>query len=73
MIEKAASRYNIDLKDSWMIGDKNSDIELAENAGVGNSIYIGSRKHRRATLSFPSVKECKHYFLTRSEKRVTDE
>ena len=34
MIYKAAKRYNIDLSQSWMIGDTQVDYETAINAGV---------------------------------------
>jgi D-glycero-D-manno-heptose 1,7-bisphosphate phosphatase len=34
MIEKALARFNIDPKKSFMLGDKERDIECAENAGV---------------------------------------
>ncbi|MEA3492107.1 MAG: D-glycero-beta-D-manno-heptose 1,7-bisphosphate 7-phosphatase [Campylobacterota bacterium] len=61
MIEQATESYPIDLHHSWMIGDKVSDIELADNAGIANSIYIG-RDIAEATLSFASLGECKSYF-----------
>ena len=34
MIEKALARFDIDPKQSWMIGDHAKDLEVAENAGV---------------------------------------
>lgn len=34
MLEKATSRYAIDLSKSWVIGDKTADIKLAENFGL---------------------------------------
>ena len=62
MIEQALKEYAIDLEHSWMIGDKSSDIALAQNANIGDSIYIGDTKSREATLSFNSLKEAKSYF-----------
>ncbi len=62
MIEQALSEYSLDLKKSWMIGDKSSDIALADNAGICNSIYIGEKPLSTATLSFASVYACGHYF-----------
>jgi len=62
MIEQALSEYPLDLKHSWMIGDKVSDITLAANAGIGNAIYIGDNPLPQATLSFASVNSCAHYF-----------
>ncbi len=34
MLEKAIARFNIDVKQSYMIGDKDRDFEAAEKAGV---------------------------------------
>ncbi|MDT4969748.1 MAG: D-glycero-D-manno-heptose 1,7-bisphosphate phosphatase [Acidobacteriota bacterium] len=34
LIQSAARDFDIDLTESWMIGDRYSDIELARNAGV---------------------------------------
>ncbi len=62
MILQALSEYPLDLKHSWMIGDKSSDIALANNSGIGNSIYIGEKPSYTATLSFDSVSTCAHYF-----------
>ncbi len=62
MIEQAIDTYPLDLQHSWMIGDKVSDIELAHNAGIVNSIYIGREDMVDATLSFVSLGECRSYF-----------
>lgn len=40
MILKAAKKYNIDLANSVLIGDRKTDIEAGENAGIGNNILI---------------------------------
>ena len=34
MIQKAAEKYNIDLSQSWMIGDTTMDIQTGRNAGL---------------------------------------
>jgi len=39
MIRKAVADLNIDLKQSWMIGDTTTDMQTARNAGV-NSILV---------------------------------
>lgn len=41
MILQAMSEFNIDAKNSLMIGDKPSDLEAARNAGVENGYLIG--------------------------------
>jgi len=61
MIDAILERYEIDLNASWMIGDKQSDIDLAHHAGIGKSIAIGERHIEGATLSFPSILECKRF------------
>ena len=58
MIEKSIKDYSIDLKNSWMIGDKQSDIDLAQNAGIGNSIYIGEICTPNSTYCFKSISDC---------------
>ncbi len=40
MLLKAKEKFNIDMQNSWMIGDKKSDIDAAYNAGVKNTILI---------------------------------
>ena len=42
MIIDAMDKYNIDLDKSWMIGDKESDIEAANLAGIRNTILLRS-------------------------------
>lgn len=43
MIIKAAKKYNINLKDSVLLGDRLSDVEAAKNANVGK-IFLISKK-----------------------------
>jgi D-glycero-D-manno-heptose 1,7-bisphosphate phosphatase len=40
LIERAAAEFDIDLQQSWMIGDRYSDIELARNAGVHSAFVL---------------------------------
>lgn len=42
MIENIQKNYEIDFDNSWLIGDKNSDIECAINAGIKNTIQVQS-------------------------------
>ena len=41
LILQAAKDFDVDLSRSWMIGDKQSDIEAAKNAGIQNAILLG--------------------------------
>jgi D-glycero-D-manno-heptose 1,7-bisphosphate phosphatase len=40
LISRAAREFDIDLTESWMIGDRYSDIELARNAGVRSAFVL---------------------------------
>jgi len=42
MIDNILKNYNIDLENSWLIGDKNSDIHCAKNANIKNTIQVKS-------------------------------
>jgi D-glycero-D-manno-heptose 1,7-bisphosphate phosphatase len=68
MIEQALLEYPLILERSWMIGDKPSDILLAHNAGINNTIYIGKKCLPNASFSFASVQACEQYFLENTGK-----
>jgi D-glycero-D-manno-heptose 1,7-bisphosphate phosphatase len=40
LIQRAEAEFEIDLTQSWMIGDRYSDIELARNAGVHSAFVL---------------------------------
>ncbi len=40
MIESACADFDIDLKNSWMIGDKNLDVETGFNAGISTAMVM---------------------------------
>ena len=42
MIENILKNHKIDLENSWLIGDKSSDIKCAINAKIGNTIQVKS-------------------------------
>jgi D-glycero-D-manno-heptose 1,7-bisphosphate phosphatase len=42
MLLKAQDKYNIDMQNSIMIGDKNADIIAGQKAGVGKLIYFSN-------------------------------
>jgi D-glycero-D-manno-heptose 1,7-bisphosphate phosphatase len=42
MFLAAKIKHNIDMKNSWMIGDKENDIKAANNAGIMNTILVKS-------------------------------
>jgi len=42
LILDALKTYTIDKENSWMIGDKETDIECAQNAGITNTVLVRS-------------------------------
>ena len=40
MIQKAAEKYNIDLENSWMIGDTTMDLQTGVNAGLHTALVL---------------------------------
>lgn len=62
MIDEILKNYDIDLENSWLIGDKDSDIKCAINAGIKNSIQVKSghefdEKNSQAKFVINSIKE----------------
>ena len=43
MFQEAIRDFEIDVRASWMIGDKQSDIEAALGAGIEQTIMLGKR------------------------------
>jgi len=37
---KAIKKYSVDINKSWMIGDKETDIQSARDAGIGKTIIV---------------------------------
>jgi D-glycero-D-manno-heptose 1,7-bisphosphate phosphatase len=51
MIELACQDFAIDLENSWVIGDKNLDVELGINAGIKTALVMtGYGKNHLKTL-----------------------
>jgi D-glycero-D-manno-heptose 1,7-bisphosphate phosphatase len=48
MFEEAIKMFDIDVKSSWMIGDKTSDIEAAKGAKIENTIFLGEDQNSGA-------------------------
>jgi D-glycero-D-manno-heptose 1,7-bisphosphate phosphatase len=52
LVHRAATELDVDLDQSWMIGDRYSDIELARNAGLRSAFVLsgygrGEWEHQR--------------------------
>ena len=62
MIIDAKNKYNIDLEKSWMIGDKETDIQAANLAGIKNTILLRSghiinESHSKSKHIIDSIKD----------------
>ena len=61
MLYAAAKKYNIDLSQSWMIGDGKNDMEAGRNAGC-KVAYIG-QEHIEDVYSYNNLLECVNSIL----------
>ncbi len=61
MIQKALKNYHINLSRSWMIGDKQSDIDFARNAVIAHTISIGKKRLQQTEYHFKNIIECTHF------------
>lgn len=61
MLIKASIEYNIDLEQSWMIGDNERDIRAGISAGC-KTILIGKGKFNQ-TYTSRSLIDCKNYIF----------
>jgi len=62
MIQQASKILDIDYKNSWLIGDKDSDIQTAVNANILNTIQVKSghtfdEKESKASFVINSMKD----------------
>lgn len=71
MIKKAAKDFNIDLKNSYMIGDSIRDILCGRNAGT-KTILIGNENKYRKKLHEKTDRKMRlpHYFATNLHQAV---
>jgi len=74
MLEKASREHRIDLEASYVIGDKASDIKLAENAGARGALVLTG--YGRETFAHPERWPCAPEFtaenLLEAVKRILD-
>ena len=69
MLIEAKNKYDISMKDSWMIGDKETDIEAANLAGITNTILVRSghlidESNPNSKFTIDSIKQSKEVIKT---------
>ena len=69
MLIEAEYKYNISMKDSWMIGDKETDIKAANLAGITNTILVRSghlvdKSNSKSKFTIDSIKQSKEVIKT---------
>jgi histidinol phosphatase-like enzyme len=62
MVKEILKNNNINLSTSWLIGDKQSDIDLSHNANIKHSIAISHTNIHNADYQFNSIPECLSFF-----------
>jgi D-glycero-D-manno-heptose 1,7-bisphosphate phosphatase len=61
MVEKASKKWNIEVSQSFVIGDRDSDIQLAVNAGCKGGIKVG-------TSTFPDLLSVARHIVSLGDK-----
>ena len=62
----AAKDYDLDLVNSWMIGDRPSDVMAGVNAGVNTILVLSGEpnvKCELATVTLPTLYEAAQYLI----------
>ena len=64
MFNRANDKHSIDMQNSWMIGDKEADIQAANAAGIQNTILVKSghaidEKNSNAKFILDSINQVK--------------
>ena len=66
MIDNILKNFDVDLENSWLVGDKSSDIKCAKNANIKNTIQVKSghdfkEKESDADFVCDSIKDLPKY------------
>ena len=69
MLIEAKHKYNISMKNSWMIGDSESDIKAANAAGISKTILVRSghrvdESYSKSKFTIDSIKQSKEVIKT---------
>jgi D-glycero-D-manno-heptose 1,7-bisphosphate phosphatase len=68
MFLKAKDKYDIDMKNSWLIGDKEDDIIAGNRSGILNTVLVRSghkinEKSTKAKYIINSIKDSKNLII----------
>jgi histidinol phosphatase-like enzyme len=71
MLLQAAEELDINLKDVFMVGDNQSDIDAGINAGCKGSILVETARNKKitspnATYTAPNLLDAVHYIVSNS-------
>jgi D-glycero-D-manno-heptose 1,7-bisphosphate phosphatase len=68
MLEKAAAKFNIDTSQSWMVGDRQRDMEAGQQVGV-KTVFInnGSEESQTADYSAKNLYEAASIILEKKK------
>jgi D-glycero-D-manno-heptose 1,7-bisphosphate phosphatase len=71
MFIEARDKYAINMKDSWVIGDKETDINAANAAGVSNTILVKSgcsidKMNTKSKFILETIKESTQIIRTKN-------
>jgi D-glycero-D-manno-heptose 1,7-bisphosphate phosphatase len=64
MLLQAAKEYDIDLKRSVLVGDKPSDIEAGQKAGVGTLLYYGEGNEIEDAIQINRLSQIVSFLVT---------
>ena len=55
LFDEAIKKFDIDATHSWMIGDKQSDIDAGHNARITQTIFINNSIYKQAKYSVQTI------------------
>ena len=63
LIFQARERYNIDISNTWMVGDSAKDIVCARNAGCYKAVLVQTGNGKQAIKTLESMKQYPDYVV----------
>jgi len=70
MVENIFKKFSVDLANSWLIGDKQSDIDLAKNAKIANTIAVGGKNFKNASFCCSNLTQAKEFIKSYFSKAI---